>query len=83
MPLSKKRDKARKRLERALEVVQPNSNPNNVQPVRPDLETKLSKVGLTIGKDGLLGLTGSTEEAPKEESNSRLPLYNRKIHKPG
>jgi len=32
MPLSKKRDKARKKLERARAVVQPNSNLNSVQP---------------------------------------------------
>ena len=33
MTLSKKRDKARKRIERALKVVQPTSNLNAVQPI--------------------------------------------------
>lgn len=32
MPLSKERDKARKRIERAMLIVQPKSNLNDVQP---------------------------------------------------
>lgn len=37
MPLSKARDKARKRIERAKHVFQPNSNLMLVQPVRPNV----------------------------------------------
>ncbi len=44
MPLSKKRDKARKRLERAM-AVQPQSNPEDVQPT---VKAKLEAVGLSL-----------------------------------
>ncbi len=33
---------------------------------KPNIEAKLSKVGLTVGKDGLLGLTGWTPRGFKQ-----------------
>ena len=57
--------------------------PPLLHPVTPNLETKLSEAGLTVGKDGLLDLTGSIVSPLKEETNSRVPIYNRRIHKPG
>ncbi len=49
MPLSKKRDAARKRLERAQVAVQPKSNPNDVPPVgSPSVAEKLAAVGLSV-----------------------------------
>ncbi len=53
MPLSRKRDAARKRLERAKVAVQPVSNPNDVQPtgspsVQPSVAEKLAAAGLRL-----------------------------------
>ena len=50
---------------------------------KTDREAKLEKAGLTVGKNGLLDLTGSTRRPLQEESNSRIPVYNPAIHKAG
>jgi len=50
---------------------------------KTDLEAKLEKVGLnTVGNR--VSLAPQSMRSPlKEESNSRLPLYNKAIHKTG
>lgn len=58
MPLSKKRDKARKRIERALDVVQPSSNLNPVQPTG-------SMDGLIMEGNRIVGLASPVK--PKME----------------
>jgi len=83
MPLSKKRDRARKRIERASGAVQPVSNLMAVQPIQPDLKAKLEKVGLKVGVDGILDATGLTRSPLKQAGNSNPPLYNKHIHKQG
>ena len=76
MPLSKKRDKARKRIERALGAIQPNSNLNPVQLVQPKQE-KIVKL------QGVIDALQSKSSLLKEEARGKLPMYNSQIHKPG
>jgi hypothetical protein len=71
MPLSKARMRERKRLDR----VKPKSNPDNVTPVKPNIEE-------------LRGLIKDIEEnvKPKTENvKPKLspPVYNPRLHKPG
>lgn len=75
MPLSKKRDKERKRLARLESLA--------FQPDKTDLEAKLAKVGLKVGSNGILDAAGLTRSPLEKESNARVPRYNKKIHKPG
>jgi len=72
MPLSKKRDKARKRIERALDIVQPNSNLNPVQPTG-------SIPGLIMEGNKIVGI----EAKQVAQVEPGLPIYNPAIHKPG
>ncbi len=79
MPLSKKKDKARKRLERAIEVVQPKSNLLTVQPDTLKQE-KLTMLREIIANPDAL----KSKSSPlKSLSSSRVPLYNPRIHKQG
>lgn len=48
-----------------------------------NLVTKLEKVGLNIGSDGMVDLTQSTIRPLGEGTSTRIPLYNKRIHKPG
>ena len=73
MPLSKKRDAARKRLERA---VQPQSNPNDVQPTRlaavqPSVADKLAAVGLSVSGNQLAVQPKSNLERVQPEARRK------------
>ena len=76
MPLSKKRDKARKRIERALGAVQPDSNLNLVQPTTPKRE-KIAEL------QGLIGALQSKSSPLEEELRNNIPVYNPRVHKAG
>ena len=65
MPLSRKRDKARKRIERALDVVQPNSNLNPVQPTG-------SIPGLKMEGNKIVGI----EAKQVGQTKPNIPLYS-------
>ena len=50
---------------------------------KDDLKAKLSKVGLNIGKDGVLDPTGLTRSPIETVTSSKPPVYNKRIHKAG
>lgn len=58
-----------------------NNGSNNVK--TPDLKSKLAKVGLNLEGNRVSGAVGLGSSPLKTSLNSRVPLYNRRIHKQG
>ena len=74
MPLSKARDKERKRRERS---VQPKSNLINQESVQPKLD-KLKAVGLVLE-----GNTIVSAHKPVSRPSESVPVYNPSVHRAG
>ncbi len=55
----------------------------DVRPTKTDLESKLAKVGLKVGKDGKLDATGLTMKPLESSLSAVVPRYNPRIHKQG
>jgi len=76
MPLSKKRDRERKRLFR---LENKKIQPKSLYPVQPnDMKSKLAAQGIGLDGNRILGLT-SKDVQPKET----IPIYNPAMHKAG
>ena len=75
MPLSKARDRERKRLAK----FQPNSNLKGKPTFQPNLLTKLEKAGLKLKGNAIVGIAKQVAHPYFVQP----PIYNPAIHRPG
>jgi len=78
MPLSKKRDKARKKLERA---VQPSTSMSNL--VQPNNRLEIARQALADAVQPRTDAPQSKSSPLETKSSSSVPLYNKRIHRTG
>ena len=77
MPLSKKRNKARMRVIRATQILS--------QPVQPNKGDRLPKARAVLASavQPKTDTLRSKSSPIKQQSNTRIPLYNWQVHRPG